>query len=110
MSENQDFEGMDRESILMLLKMAVLANKMQGRTLLQELIDKVDAAAGGDTSINLLELMNQINDAMPESDEEAIDYADVTFSGGNSAKGTHFTVACPDGWTVVEDYEDSGLD
>lgn len=109
MSENQDFEGMDRGSILMPLKMAVLTNEMQGRTLPQELTDKVDAAAGGDTSIDLLELMNQINDAMPESDEDAIDYADVTFSGGNIAKGTHFTVACPDGWTVVEDYEDSGL-
>lgn len=58
MSENQDFEGMDRGSILMLLKMAVLANETQGRTLPQELTDKVDAAAGGDTSIDLLELMN----------------------------------------------------
>ncbi len=109
MSEDQGVGGMGRESILKLLKMAVLTQEMQGRTLPQELADKVEAAVGGDTSIDLLELMNQINDAMPESDEEAIDYADVTFSGGNSAKGTHFTVACPDGWTVVEDYEDSGL-
>lgn len=109
MSENQDYEGMDRGSILMLLKMAVLANEMQGRTLPQELTDKVDAAVGGDTSIDLFELMNQINDALPESDKDAIDYADVTFSGGNTAKGPHFTVARPDGWTVVEDYGDSGL-
>ena len=109
MSENQDYEGMDRGSILMLLKMAVLANEMQGRTLPRELADKVDAAVGGDTSIDLLELMNQINDALPETDKDAIDYADVTFSGGNTAKGPHFTVACPDGWTVVEDYEESGL-
>ena len=100
---------MDRGSILMPLKMAVLANEMQGRTLPQELTNKVDAAVGGDTSIDLLELMNQINDALPKSDEDAIDYADVTFSGGNTAKGTHFTVACPDGWTVVEDYEKFGL-
>ena len=109
MSENQDFEGMDRGSILALLKMAVLTNEIQGRTLPQELADKVDAAAGGDKSIDLLELMDQINDAMPDSEEDAIDYADVTFSGGNTARGPHFTVACPDGWTVVEDYGDSGL-
>lgn len=109
MSENQDYEGMDRGSILMLLKMAVLANEMQGRTLPQELTDKIDAAVGGDTSIDLFELMNQINETLPESDKDAIDYADVTFSGGNTAKGPHFTVACPDGWTVVEDYEESGL-
>lgn len=109
MSENQDYEGMDRGSILMLLKMAVLANEMQGRALPQELADKVDAAVGGDTSIDLLELMNQINDALSETDKDAIDYADVTFSGGNTAKGPHFTVACPDGWNVVEDYEESGL-
>ena len=109
MSENQDYEGTDRGSILMLLKMAVLTNEMQGRTLPQELTDKVDAAAGGDTSIDLLELMNQINDALPDSEEDAIGYADVTFSDGNTAKGPHFTVACPDGWTAVEDYGESGL-
>ena len=100
---------MDRGSILALLKMAVLTNEIQGRTLPQELADKVDAVASGDTSIDLLELMDQINDAMPDSEEDAIDYADVTFSGGNTARGPHFTVACPDGWTVVEDYGDSGL-
>ena len=65
---------MDRGSILALLKMAVLTNEIQGRTLPQELADKVDAVASGDTSIDLLELMDQINDAMKAASTESFGY------------------------------------
>lgn len=48
-----------------------------------------------------------MNDAVPSS--ESADLSSVTFDDGNIANGRRFKIAYPDGWTAVEDYEESAL-
>lgn len=105
---DEEDEGSERDAIIAMLNLLVLGQELNGKSYIsQDLIDELARAEDGDESIDLMDLAKRMNDAVPSS--ESADLSSVTFDDGNIANGRRFKIAYPDGWTAVEDYEESAL-
>lgn len=101
-------ETSERDAIIATLNLLVLGQQLRGKsTIPQDLIDELKRAEDGDMSIDVMDLAERMSNAVPDS--ESADLSNVTFNDGNIANGRRFKIAYPDGWTAVEDYEESML-
>lgn len=105
--EDEEGEASEREQIIALLQLFVLTGQLSGTTFPQELIDRLERAAAGDESIDVEELAEQLNNAAPSV--ETTDFYNISFSQGRRVDGRRFSVAVPDGWGVLKDYEENSL-
>lgn len=98
-----------RQAKVALLRLLVLSSELSGgrTTFPQELLDELERAEAGDTTVDLEDLARRMNDVTPEP--RALDLAGVSFDEGRRAAGRRFSVAVPDGWTVLENYQEEGL-
>lgn len=96
----------ERVASLAMLDMAIAMQKAFGKSAIpQDIIDGAERAKNGDMSIDVDDLLRRMTEAMP--DKKSVDLLNVTFNDGNIATGRRFKIAYPDGWTVVENYEES---
>ena len=101
-----DGETPERVASLAMLDMAITMQKAFGKSAIpQDIIDDAERAKNGDMSIDVDDLLRRMTEAMP--DKKSVDLSNVTFNDGNIATGRRFKIAYPDGWTVVENYEES---
>ncbi len=94
----------DRGSIISMIQLLVLTGQLSGTTFPDELLEKLKRAEEGDMSIDLMALAEEFNNIAP--DTEAADLATISFTTGRRAQGKKFSVAVPDGWTVLKDYKE----
>lgn len=105
---DEDEEVNERTAAISLLRMLVLAGELAGNPPFpQELLDELDRAENGDETVDIESLAARFNEATPES--KAADLSNITFDQGITAKGRRFSIAVPDGWTVIENYEEGGF-
>ena len=96
----------ERSAMISMLRLFVLTGELGGNAKFpQELLDELDRAENGDTTIDLDDLASRLNECVPDS--KSADLSSITFEQGLTAKGRRFTVAVPDGWTAIENYEES---
>lgn len=103
----EDREPSEREQIISLLQLFVLTGQMSGTQFPQDLIDRLEKAAEGDESIDVEELAEQLNSAAPQI--KTTDFNNTTFSQDRRVDGRKFSIAVPDGWTILKDVEEGGL-
>lgn len=102
------FEDPDeRQQALIILRMASLTAAVGGRPFDDELQGLIDRAEEGDERIDLEDLMRRATEELP--DASAADPTTWTFDEGLRASCEHFSIAIPDGYRVISDYEESGL-
>ena len=90
-----------------MLNLLVLGQGLNGKSYIsQDLIDELARAEDGDESIDLMDLAKRMKLLFPTASRSP---SSVTFDDGNIANGRRFKIAYPDGWTAVEDYEESAL-
>lgn len=98
----------ERQAMISMLRVFVLAGELGGNvTFPQELLDELERAENGDESVDVEDLAKRFNEVVP--DNKAADLSEISFSEGKTAKGRRFTVAVPDGWSVVENYEENTI-
>lgn len=100
-------EPTEREQTLSLLQLFVLAGQLAGTEFPQELLDELDRAIEGDESIDLEELSERLNNATP--DIQTTDFSDISFSQNRRVDGRRFSIAVPDGWSILKDAEEGGI-
>ena len=107
-ADEGDGEIDDRAAMASMLRLFVLTGELGGNAKFpQELLDELDRAENGDESIDLDDLASRLNECVPES--RSADLSSISFEKGLTAKGRRFTVAVPDGWTVIKNYEETTL-
>lgn len=97
----------ERQQARMLLQMAVLAATMGGRSFDDELQQLIDRALKEDESVDLEDLLRRVNDHLPNT--SSTDPATWTFNDGLRASCKYFSIAIPDGFRVLTDYEEGLL-
>lgn len=100
-------EPTEREQIITLLQLFVLTGQLGGTQFPQDLLDRLERAAEGDESIDVEELAEQLNNAAPEV--KTADFDSIAFSLGRRVDGRRFSIAVPDGWSILKDVEEGGL-
>lgn len=101
-------ETQSRETIIATLRLLVLASGMAGGIEYpQGILDELERAENGDTSVDLEDLARRFNELTP--DFKSADLSNVSFSQCRRAKGRRFSIAIPDGWAVIEDYEEKSF-
>jgi len=103
-----DFEESEAERAMYIaaLRLAILGNELTGsQSIPQDLVDELDRAENGDTSIDLEDLARRIYECLPQS--QAVDVASITFDSKNMAYGSHFSLQVPDNWTVINDFKET---
>lgn len=106
--ESEDESSDDeREAILSMLQLLMLMGEMSGIEYPTELVEQLEKAQAGDSSIDLEDLASKFNEFTP--DGEQADYSKVSFAEGIRAEGRKFSIAIPDGWTVLNDYKETNV-
>lgn len=101
-------EAQGREAIISTLRLLVLASGMAGAPEYpQDILDELDRAEKGDTSVDVEDLARRFNEYTPEF--KSADLSNVSLSRCRRAKGRRFSIAIPDGWTVIENYEEESF-
>lgn len=104
--EDGEEEIDERQAMISLLRVLVLAGELGGNvTFPPDLLEELERAENGDETVDVEDLAERINGVMPAN--EVADLTSVTFEQGTTAEGRRFSVAVPDGWTAVENYEES---
>ena len=94
-----------RQETIDMLKMFVMAGTLIGNvTFPPELLDELKRAENGDESVDLEDLARRLNELTPNY--EAADLTSVSFESEKTVSGRRFSVAVPDGWTAVGNYEE----
>ncbi len=95
----------ERDAIISMIRLLVLSRGLTGgREFPQEILDELERAEHGDTSVDVQDLMRRVNDLTPES--KSADLSSVSFSQRQRIQGRRFSIAVPDGWTAIKDYEE----
>ncbi len=103
-----DGETADRDATLAACNVAISAQEAFGKSVIpHDIIDEVERAESGDLSIDVDDLLRRLCDALPHRNPS--DLSNITFDDGNIATGRRFKIAYPDGWTVIDNYEESYL-
>lgn len=105
--EKEDESENERAAVLGMLELMVLTSQLTGVEYPPELLDELERAKNGDESIDIEDLAERFNGASP--DIRTADYSQVSFSEGKRAEGRRFSIAVPDGWTVLKDYEENNV-
>lgn len=94
----------ERQSALLLLQMASLTATMGGNSLDDDLQGLIDRASEGDEEIDLEALLERVNAQLPTA--SSADPSSWTFNEGLRASCKYFSIAIPDGFRVLKDYEE----
>lgn len=93
-----------RQQALTLLHLATLAATMSGRAFDDDLQDLIRRADEGDESVDLENLLERVNAHLPNV--SSADPTTWTFDEGLRASCEYFSIAVPDGYRVLTDYEE----
>ena len=94
----------ERQQALQLLQMAQLAAKLGGASLDDELQQLIGRALEEDESVDLEDLLERVNNQLPSV--SFADPASWTFNDGLRASCEYFSIAIPDGFRVLTNYDD----
>lgn len=94
----------ERQQALQLLQMAQLAAKLGGAPLDDELQQLIGRALEEDESVDLEDLLERVNNQLPSV--SFADPASWTFNEGLRASCEYFSIAIPDGFRVLTNYDD----
>lgn len=97
----------ERASAIAMLELFVLTGQLSGIEFSPELLDELERAKAGDESIDVDALAERLNSASPDS--RTVDFSTISFAKGERAEGRRFSIAVPDGWTVLKDYEENNM-
>ena len=100
-------EDAERDSILAVLNMAALTASIASNGFPQDILDDLERATNGDRSIDLDDLGRRINDLLPSI--HCVDPRAWTFDCGLRAGNDLYSIAIPDGYRLIEDYQEDGL-
>ena len=100
-------EDAERDSMLAVLNMAALTASIASNGFPQDILDDLERATNGDRSIDLDDLGRRINDLLPSI--HCVDPRAWTFDCGLRAGNGFYSIAIPDGYRLIENYQEDGL-